>query len=233
MVLAVGGSCLGAQHPVTQGVMRPGACRQGVLAGEVHAGERYVRPIGEGLEVMLEPLGWGSGWLLRVVPVDGPRPALDYAGLATPPYDSVNPLLISTDFSFRSQDAVAWNPRHFRFAANGGEYTRMLEIYHRYRRRSGSDAGVENELAERVSQAAEGDLEILDAKLIPGMANQAQMAGAVASHFSTTAHMVEEPETGKGTPLGRITWIRFRISFDLPPGFKADHGMTLNKGGCQ
>ena len=40
----------------------------------------------------------------------------DYAELATPPYESVSPLLLSTDFSFRAQDAVAWNPRRFRYA---------------------------------------------------------------------------------------------------------------------
>ncbi|HEY6374845.1 MAG TPA: hypothetical protein VIX90_04900, partial [Edaphobacter sp.] len=92
-------------------------CVRGVLEGEVHAGEGFVRPIGNGLEVMLEPLA--SGWILRVLPVGVPRPAHDYAELATPPYQSVSPLLISTDFSFRAQDAVGWNPREFRFAADG------------------------------------------------------------------------------------------------------------------
>ena len=71
---------------------------------------------GNGLEVMLEPLA--SGWILRVLPASGPRPAHDYAELATPPYRSVSPLLISTDYSFRAQDAVAWNPRRFRYVGH-------------------------------------------------------------------------------------------------------------------
>ena len=220
--------CLGATHPAT----KIGACQRGVLEGAVHSGEAFVRPIGGGLEVMLEPLGWGSGWLLRVLPVKGPRPAYDYAEMATPPYSSVNPLLISTDFSFRAQDVVAWNPRHFRFATNERDFERMVGLYGQYRRSLPPAARVESELAETVSQAPEGTILILDANLIPGLANQAQMAAAVASHFSTTAHTVEDPSTGKGTGLGRLTWIRFRISLDLPRGFLADRGVTLVPRAC-
>jgi hypothetical protein len=227
-MVAGDGVCRGAAVPAA----KAGACQRGVLEGEVHAGEAYVRPIGGGLEVMLEPLSWGSGWLLRVLPVKGPRPAHDYAELATPPYASVSPLLISTDFSFRAQDAVAWNPRHFRFAASEQEFDGMLKLYDSYRRSSPPPVGAESELAEFVSKASEGTLQILDANLVPGMANQAQTAMAVASHFSTTAHTVEEPATGKGTALGRLTWIRFRINLDLPQGFKADKGLMLISGGC-
>src|SRR5579871_6468917 len=86
-------------------------CTRAVMEGEVWAGQRFEKRIGNGLEVMLEPLE--SGWILRVLPVGAPRPEHDYAELASPPYRSVSPLLISTDFSFRAQDAVAWNPRHF------------------------------------------------------------------------------------------------------------------------
>ena len=50
----------------------------------------------------------------------------DYAELATPPYESVSPLLLSTDFSFRAQDAVAWNPRRFRYADNSAEFQRLM-----------------------------------------------------------------------------------------------------------
>src|SRR5580700_3176176 len=106
---------------------KPGGCVRGVLEGEVRAGSSYVRPIGSGLEVMLEPLA--SGWILRVLPIGVTRPAHDYAELATPPYQSVNPLLISTDFSFRAQDVVAWNPRQFRFVADKGTFQRMLGMY--------------------------------------------------------------------------------------------------------
>ncbi len=205
-------------------------CIRGVLEGEVRAGEGYVRPIGNGLEVMLEPLA--SGWILRVLPVDGPRPAHDYAELATPPYQSVSALLISTDFSFRAQDAVGWNPREFRFAADGHSFAQLAEVYGEYRRSSAPSGDVKGRLAELVSRALQGRLEILDASLIPGTADQARAAAMVASHFSTTAHRIEQPEDGRVTPLGKVTWMRFRIGLELPMGFRADKGIRLERSGC-
>jgi hypothetical protein len=155
----------------------------------------------------------------------------DYAELATPPYASVSPLLLSTDFSFRAQDAVAWNPRRFRYVAGATEFAQLLEIYGRYRA-APPTAGAENELAVEVSKAPEGSLQMLDARLVPGTANQAQTAAMVATHFNASAHTVEEPSEGKGTTLGRLTWIRFRIRLDLPMGFKADKGLMIEVHKC-
>jgi hypothetical protein len=211
-------------------VSKPGACVQGVLNGEVRAGESFVRPIGNGLEVMLEPLA--SGWILRVLPVGVARPAHDYAELATPPYQSVSPLLISTDFSFRAQDAVAWNPRRFRFAADDRMFEQMATLYGEYRRGPAPSAVVQNELAKVVSKAPEGTFQILDAHLVPGTADQAKMAAAVASHFSTTPHSLEQPADGKGSALGKLTWMRFRISLDLPDGFRPNSGMQMQRRSC-
>jgi hypothetical protein len=225
-VLALGSvvaECRGAS-----GTSKPGACVRGVLEGEVRAGSGYVRPTGNGLEVMLEPLA--SGWILRVLPIGVARAAHDYAELATPPYQSVNPLLISTDFSFRAQDVVAWNPREFRFAADSGTFQRMLGMYDELERGS---SGAEGELAALASKSPEGSLQLLDAHFVPGTADQAKMAAAVASHLNTTAHTVEQPGDGMATALGRVTWMRFRISLELPVGFRADSAMRLEHGGCR
>lgn len=205
-------------------------CVRGVLEGEVSVGEEFVRPIGNGLEVMLEPLA--SGWILRVLPVGGPRPAHDYAELATPPYQSVSPLLISTDYSFRAQDAVGWNPREFRFTADGRSFAQLAEVYSEYRKSATPSEDVKGRLTELVSQAPQGRLEILDAHLVPGMADQAKAAAMVASHFGSTAHRIEQPADGKATPLGRVTWMRFRISLELQAGFRPDKGVRLERSGC-
>ncbi len=205
-------------------------CVRGVLEGQVRAGEGFVRPIGNGLEVMLEPLA--SGWILRVLPVGGLRPGHDYAELATPPYQSVSPLLISTDYSFRAQDAVGWNPREFRFAADVQSFAQLSEVYAEYRRSATPSEDVKSRLAELVSRSPEGTLEILDAHLVPGMADQARAATMVASHFSSTAHRIEQPADGKATPLGKVTWMRFRISLELPAGFRADKGVRMERSGC-
>jgi hypothetical protein len=180
---------------------------------------------------MLEPLA--SGWILRVLPAGVPRGAHDYAELATPPYRSVNPLLISTDFSFRAQDAIAWNPRQFRYAANATEFSRLSTAYGEYQRSPESGRAAEANLGALAARQPEGVLEILDARLVPGTANQAQTAALVATHFETTAHRVEQPADGRGTPLGKLTWMRFRLRFDLPAGFRAESGVTLEAGRCR
>jgi hypothetical protein len=205
-------------------------CRRGVLEGTVRAGEEYVRPLGNGLEVILEPLA--SGWILRVLPVSGPRPAHDYAELATPPYQSVSPLLISTDYSFRAQDAVAWNPRRFHYAASAKDYAAMSAAYAEYMKGASGRGAAEAELAELASRSPEGRVEILDSHFVPGMANQAQTAAMVASHLSTTPHSVEQA-AGNGSALGRVTWMQFRISMDLPGGFQAAKGLIVKTDSCK
>ena len=140
-----------------------------------------------GLKLWFQPIA--SGWILRVVPVAGPLGQHDYAELATPPFQSVTPLSLSTDFAFRAQDAVGWNPRRFRFATSEDEFKRLSEVYERYESAGARPpATLEMEVADEVSKAAEGKLTIVDAKLVPGMADQWKMAAAVSSRFETTAH---------------------------------------------
>jgi hypothetical protein len=206
----------------------PMSCRAGTFEGEVRSGQFFTQPIGNGLEVMLEPLT--SGWILRVLPVGKPRPQHDYAELATPPYRSVTPLLISTDYSFRAQDAVGWNPRRFRFAPEETTFSKMLKAYNDYENKT---VGAQETLATLVSHAPEGTLTIIDAHLVPGTADQVSAAAAVATHFTSTAHSVEKPDDGRPTPLGRLTWMRFRISFDLPPGFRPNPRLAITQHACE
>jgi hypothetical protein len=202
------------------------ACRRAVIAGELNAGQSFTRPIGNGLEIYLQAIA--SGWILRVVPVSGPFIDHDYAELATPPYQSVTPLSISTDFAFRAQDAVGWNPRRFRFATSKAEFERLLELYTRFEQSGATPpAPIELDLSSQIAQASEGTFTIVDARLVPGMADQWKMAGAVASHFTTTAHTLVESSDGKPSALGRLVWLQFRLELDLPAGFVPAPGLTV------
>ena len=228
-LIAVGEQSGGTGWAASGGIKA--TCARAVVEGEVQAGQGFVKIVGNGLEVMMEPLT--SGWILRVLPVGAPRPEHDYAELASPPYRSVSPLLISTDFSFRAQDAVAWNPRHFRFAADKPMFDEMSEAYGEYRSKGVPASDSMNKLVELVARAPQGTVQILDAHLVPGTGDQAKMAAAVASHFSTTAHSLERPAQGNGsTLLGKITWIRFRVSLELPKEFRVDRGMVVEHYGC-
>ncbi len=210
-----------------------GKCKTEIFEGSVEAGSAYRAAIGggsTGLKLELEPVS--SGWRLRIVPASGapaagatalsPDYATDYAQIATPPYQSPSPLLLSTDFQFRAQDVLAWNPRHFQYTADAASYRRLARVYAillsvHSDRAARSLAAVQ--LAELASQALAGEIEILDARLIPGIANQTAAAAAVSTHLFQTAHITEQSAAGSPSPLGAVTWLKFRIRLDLPAGF--------------
>ncbi len=205
-------------------------CLRAVVEGEVRAGEGFRRSFGGGLDFALEPIA--SGWVIRVLPTVGRRPAEDYAELATPPYRSVSPLLLSTDFSFRAQDAVGWNPRRFRFAASAAAFARLEGMYRRVTEGKGAPAGEEGRLAELASEQPEGVLEIVDAGLVAGTADQTAAAGLVSTHFGTTAHRMEQPSGGRPTALGRIAMVRFRARLELGGGMRTPPGVLFERYTC-
>ncbi len=201
------------------------------MEGEVNAGQAFAKPLGNNLEVYLQPIH--SGWILRVIPQSGAAGEHDYAELATPPYQSVTPLSISTDFAFRAQDAVGWNPRRFRFATSAAAFHRLEEVYLRFAQAGATPpAPLQVELSSQIAQAAEGAFTIVDAKLVPGTADQWRMAAPVASHFTSTAHTLVQTPDAPPDPLGRIVWLRFRIELDLPAGFTVANGLQVVPRNC-
>ena len=200
---------------------KPPACRVLSIEGELKAGKSFSRAMGNGLRLWFEPIA--AGWILRVVPIAGPLPAHDFAELATPPYQSVSPLSLSTDFSFRAQDAVGWNPRRFHYAISPAAYESLSEVYTRFMQAGATPPPpLQLELSDQIGKAGEGKLTILDASLVPGTADQWKMAAAVSERFTRTAHTLLPPPGGKPSPLGHLESIQFRVQFLLPNYFPAD-----------
>ncbi|ADW69309.1 hypothetical protein [Granulicella tundricola] len=205
------------------------ACRQAVIEGEVTAGQPFLKAIGGNLALYLQPIA--SGWIIRIVPASGPRGEHDYAELATPPYNSVTALSLSTDFAFRAQDAVGWNPRRFHFATNPQTFSQLLHAYQAFPPPPASPpASAEQQLASLLPLTSQGTLRILDARMIPGTADQTPMAATVASHFASTAHTVDQLQTP--TPLGKLLWLKFRTELDLPPAFVPAPGLKIQPSVC-
>ncbi len=207
-------------------------CRTESIEGEVQAGQSFSRPIGNGLLLILQPTQ--AGWILRVVPAGtrgsevGQPGFHDYAELATPPYQSVTPLSVSTDFALRAQDAVGWNPRRFRFAASASAYASLLRAYQAFEAAGPNPAApVSSALAAEVAQAADGVLTLLDARLVPGTADQAASAGAVSANFTNTAHTLAQSLPGEATPLGKLLDLRFRVELELPAKFEPAAGAKI------
>ena len=207
------------------------ACRRVALEGSVEAGKPFRQPIFSGLDLAFVPLS--AGWRLELIPVGVPvTQGEDFAGVATPPYRSVSPLLLSTDFGFRAQDVIGWNPRRFHFAASkevfkdlNGKVTRMER---------GALAPAEmGVLAQLASRQPEGTLEILDARLVPGIADQTPAAATVATHFLTTAHQIDLPPGQPPSARGRVTALRFRVTLDLPDGLRPGRGLRAGSVPCR
>lgn len=202
------------------------ACRAAVIEGTVKRGESFQALFAgtekSGLVFMLEAIH--SGWIVRVLPAGEPRGPHDYAELASPPYQSVTPLAVSTDFSFRAQDAIAWNPRRFRYAKNAVDFHQLEAMYPAV---MANDGSVMSRLAELVATEPGAELDILDATLAPGTADQWRMAAAVASHLANTPH--EEAQGIAPTPLGEIESMRFRVVLDLPSGMQVAKSTGVNE----
>jgi hypothetical protein len=176
--------------------------------GEVEAGKSFRHSLDASHVFVLESIA--SGWVVRVLPTAGPRPPHDFAELATPPYRSPNPLLLSTDFSFRAQDAIAWNPREFHYFTTTSQLSTAEQAYQAtLREPSRPAAGAA--LYPLLGQACTGELRILDARIAGGTADQSAMAATVASHFAQTAHTLETNVAP--TKLGRMSGLRFRVRF--------------------
>ena len=183
------------------------ACPTLTFEGEVQAGTNFRHALGTQQSFLLESIA--SGWIVRVLPVSGARGAHDFAELATPPYRSPNPLLISTDFSFRAQDAVAWNPREFHFFTKAQQMAVATKAYDAtVKEPNRPSAGAA--LFPLLAEACTATLQIVDARIAGGSADQALMAATVASHFSQTAHTVDT--SAPASKLGKILWMRFRVT---------------------
>jgi len=202
-----------------------GSCRRVILEGDVKAGESFQRRFTKDLDFVLEALP--SGWIVRVLPVGVPRGEHDYAELATPPYKSVTPLAVSTDFAFRAQDAIAWNPRRFGYATDAAAARRLAELYPAV---LSNDPKATSEAAMLTLRQPKAELEIVGAALVPGTANQWRMAAAVASHLETTPHEVVRGE--QPTLLGRLAELHFRVRLELAPGLEPAAGLTVEKIPC-
>jgi hypothetical protein len=201
------------------------ACQQAVFEGDVKAGQGFEKVFAKGLVFYLEPIT--SGWIVRVLAEGTPRGPHDFAELATLPYNSVSPLSVSTDFAFRAQDAVGWNPRRFRYAQDAAAARQLSGLYDRV---LASDAAASQKTTMLTLQQPEGELEILNAVIVPGMADQWRMAAAVALHFASTPHEVEQG--APPSPLGKIEKLQFRVRLQLPFGVKAESGEQVERIAC-
>lgn len=193
------------------------SCRKLTFDGQIARGEPFNHAITRNLNFSLTPVA--SGWRIEVQ-ATGSKSAHDAAEVATPPYQSVNPLLLTTDYGFRAQDAVSWNPRDFQFVTDAetlSDASRDEDALLSGKLSPAQKSALASRLIEVTRSSAHGQLRILDASLVPGTADQSPVAASVASHWRTTPHTLVQPRQGSNSsPLGTVVSLKFEVTLWLP-----------------
>jgi hypothetical protein len=229
-----------------------GTCQRVVLAGEVSEGQEWRAAFGQGWVFRVLPIIPGksgpeasySGWDL-VVDREQPAGFPDALLLATPPYNSINEHEVGTTFGLRAQDAVGWNPRSFRFLTAPGVFFESQQLYRQLSKGgqvrlavAGQAGGSEPEahatrrLMELAQQSSAGEFHIVDAHLVPGIADAAPYAENWALVASRTPHTFEPATQGKSTPLGELRWMKFSITLWLPGAWNAPRELHAQRVVC-
>jgi hypothetical protein len=68
--------------------------------------------------------------------------------------------------------------------------------------------------------AASGEFRIVDARIVPGIADPMPFAQGWALASSRTKHEIEASAAGQASPRGTLLWMRFVLTLWLPAPWK-------------
>ena len=210
-------------------------CRLVTLSGEVHSGQSWSQPIGQGWLVRLVPVGHGySGWDIAIEPASAAGYP-DALLVATPPYGSINEREIGTSYGVRAQDAIGWNPRSFRFLTDHAALTQARLLYAQVV--SGADSAQGRSAAATLlalaAKAASGRITLLDASITPGTADPAPFAQAWALQAARMRHTELPAPDGRPSRSGALASIRFRIALRMPANWPTPASLPVRNGNCK
>lgn len=252
--LALLATCVGTGVERVSGaeVPAPHACGKIVLHGEVSAGHQWKVAIGEGWVFRLLPIpkdkttAGMDGWDL-VVDREEPAGFPDALLLATPPYNLINSREIGTTYGLRAQDAIGWDPRHFRFMTNRNAFRQAQRLYlflDRYGELGGKAKAVARGRRKKAlkramarfeklaKESSPGEFDIVDARLTPGIGPVKPYAANWALQSAKVQHRDEPPPSATPTPLGTLDWIRFSVTLWVPGSWRATKGIEQPRTPC-
>jgi hypothetical protein len=244
------GRCLGlgilalAATRDQSGAAPGGSCQKVVLEGEVKAGQEWKASFGGGWVFRVLPIQPGkagySGWDL-VVDREQPAGFPDALLLATPPYNSINEHEVGTTFGLRAQDAIGWNPRSFHFLTDPDalrQSQKLFQVFGGMKPGMGapvasSREGMAMERQLKINRkSSTGQFQIVDARLVPGVADPAPYAQNWALALSRTPHTFGQSAQGQSSPRGELRWMRFSITLWLPAAWKLPPDLHGVRAAC-
>ena len=204
-------------------------CKRVTIEGEVSAGREWRAELGQGWVFRVLPIAASqagyTGWDL-VMDREPPAGYPDALLLATPPFNSINEREIGTTFGLRAQDAIGWNPRSFRFLSSPDqfregqrEFRQVVPIGFAAEANQRTDGPGPDAMARLLALrkgASSGDFRILDARIIPGIADPMPYAQGWARASSRTKHEIEAAPAGQASARGTLLWMRFALTLWLP-----------------
>jgi hypothetical protein len=232
--------------PMSRGATPPQhACQQVTIGGEVSAGQEWKAALGQGWVFRIVPIAASqagySGWDL-VVDREPPAGYPDALLVATLPYDSINEREIGTTFGLRAQDAIGWNPRSFRFLSDPQQFRdgrrwfqqMMQAAQGTHNNPDTSSAGADPmvRLLELAKAASSGELRIVDARIVPGIADPQPYAQGWALASSRTQHEIQAAPPGRVSAQGALVWMRFALTLWLPTRWRLSAGVHAVRQPC-
>ena len=212
--------------PGTKVAGGPATCLQIELTGEAQAGREWSADIGQGWQFRLVPIAPSgrnyTGWDLAVSR-SGDSSYPDALLLATPPYDSLSQREIGTTFGLRAQDAIAWEPRRFRFLTSPVALDQTRVLFRNLTKSPSvatASAEASSSLLAEIASASTGEFTILDATLIAGAADPPAFAQQWAAHLGHVPHTLLQASNAQSSPRGELRSIKFRAILSLPGGWK-------------
>jgi hypothetical protein len=161
------------------------------------------------------------------------------------PYNSINEREIGTTFGLRAQDAIGWNPRSFRFIVSPSDFREAQQLFRTLPANTGSHSSTSEgersrqgdrqamaRLLEIQKDAAAGEFRIVDARIVPGVADPAPYAQPWAVASAQTRHTVQEAPEGKSSALGSLKWMRFAVTLWLPEGWSVPAPLQALRTAC-
>ena len=188
-------------------------CTQMVFGGEVNAGEKFTRDIGNSLNFRLDPLKGSAGWEFEIGPNSAaPNEWDQYVYVLTPPYRNSSAREVNTGWGVTAQDAVR-RQRQFWFLISRKDapaaVTAIDEVL--WPKSEQEQTLALQKLASL--PAGTGEFTILESKITPG---------TPVPGYSDCQH----------EQCGEIHWIKFRVTLTVPAGFIAGKDLQATSVQC-
>jgi hypothetical protein len=160
----------------------------------------------------------------------------------------------------RAQDAIAWEPRKFRFFTTMDRVQAARILYQSVFAGVKTGAGLEHSgkesdkaISERATKASvdllnlisndpqmgHGQFSITDARLVSGAGDPPAFASAWVAHLSQVPHTLEQvlPEASSRSSVissesGQLRWVQFSVTLWLPAGWKVPPGVHSETANC-